>query len=65
MEHSGTDVVLNISSRSLQLANVDTNEIIAKHDMPRISVSIMFTNLLTMNHTFFLTIKTNNLFQFF
>jgi SHC-transforming protein 1 len=37
MEHSGTNVILNISSGCLQLTNSDTNEIIAKHDMPRIS----------------------------
>ncbi|KAL7029943.1 hypothetical protein ACKWTF_006437 [Chironomus riparius] len=37
MEHTGTNVILNISSSCLQLTNSDTNEIIAKHDMPRIS----------------------------
>lgn len=37
MEHSGTKVILNISSSCLQLTNSETNEIIAKHDMPRIS----------------------------
>ncbi|CAO1365481.1 unnamed protein product [Diamesa serratosioi] len=37
MEHAGTNVILNISSRCLELASHDTREIIAKHDMPRIS----------------------------
>lgn len=52
MEHSGTNVILNISSSCLQLTNSETNEIIAKHDMPRISVSIMtHQNLsLVLNH---------------
>ncbi|KAG5683262.1 hypothetical protein PVAND_012553 [Polypedilum vanderplanki] len=37
MEHCGTNVVLNISSRCLQLTSIETNEIVAKHDMPNIS----------------------------
>lgn len=37
LEHSLTNVVLNISSRCLQLTNIETNEIVAKHDMPNIS----------------------------
>lgn len=37
LEHAGTNVILNISSRCLELRSLDTNEIIAKHEMPRIS----------------------------
>ena len=37
MEHAGTNVILNISSRCLELATHESGEIIAKHDMPRIS----------------------------
>ena len=37
MEDAGTNVILNISSRCLELSNHDTGNIIAKHDMPRIS----------------------------
>ncbi|CAO1331696.1 unnamed protein product [Diamesa hyperborea] len=37
MEHAGTNVILNISSRCLEIASHETKEIIAKHDMPRIS----------------------------
>uniref|UniRef100_A0A2M4BNW5 Putative adaptor protein shc n=2 Tax=albitarsis series TaxID=58233 RepID=A0A2M4BNW5_9DIPT len=37
MEHAGTNVTLTVSSKYLSLVNVDTGEIIAKHDMPRIS----------------------------
>ncbi|CRK93014.1 CLUMA_CG006501, isoform A [Clunio marinus] len=37
MEHSGTSVVLNISSQSLQLTSVAKNEIVAPHEMPNIS----------------------------
>ena len=37
MEHAGTNVLLNISSRCLEIASHETGEIIAKHDMPRIS----------------------------
>ena len=37
MEHSGTNVILNISSRCLELTSHDTGELVAKHDMPSIS----------------------------
>lgn len=38
LEHgAGTTVQLNISSRCLEIKSLDSNEIIARHDMPRIS----------------------------
>jgi SHC-transforming protein 1 len=37
MEHSGTDVVLNISSHCLELTSIETGECIANHSMPNIS----------------------------
>lgn len=37
LEHTKASVVLNISSQCLELTSVDTNEIIARHDMPNIS----------------------------
>lgn len=37
MSYAGTDVYLNISSSHLILSSVETGEIIANHDMPRIS----------------------------
>ncbi|XP_005181210.2 SHC-transforming protein 2 [Musca domestica] len=37
MVNAGTNVIINVSSRSLNLINVDTGEIIASHQMPRIS----------------------------
>lgn len=37
MVNAGTNVVINVSSRSLNLINVDTGEMIACHQMPRIS----------------------------
>jgi SHC-transforming protein 1 len=37
MEHAGSDVLLNISSKSLEIKSLDSNEVIARHDMPRIS----------------------------
>lgn len=37
MEYAGTNVNLNVSSSSLTLTSLDTGQIIASHDMPRIS----------------------------
>lgn len=37
MANAGTNVIINVSSRSLNLINVDNGEIIASHQMPRIS----------------------------
>ena len=37
MEHSGANVVLTISSNCLELTSVETNEIVARHDMPNVS----------------------------
>lgn len=37
MENAGTNVTLTISSKCLSLVNIDTGDLIAKHDMPRIS----------------------------
>lgn len=37
MSNAGTNVIINVSSRSLNLINVDNGEIIASHQMPRIS----------------------------
>lgn len=37
LTNAGTDVYLNISSSHLVLTSVETSEIIANHDMPRIS----------------------------
>ncbi|XP_023300566.2 SHC-transforming protein 2 [Lucilia cuprina] len=37
MANAGTNVIINVSSRSLNLINVDNSEIIASHQMPRIS----------------------------
>lgn len=37
LTNAGTDVYLNISSSHLVLTSVETREVIANHDMPRIS----------------------------
>lgn len=37
MTHAGTNVYLKVSSLNLTLTSLDTNQIIANHDMPRIS----------------------------
>lgn len=37
MQHAGTNIIINVSSRALTLSNVETGEIIANHNMPRIS----------------------------
>lgn len=37
LEHSGADVVLNISSHCLELTSVETGECVANHSMPNIS----------------------------
>lgn len=37
MEHAGTNVSLNVSSSSLTLTSLETGQIVASHDMPRIS----------------------------
>lgn len=37
LEHAGNDVQLCISSRCLEIISLDTNEVIVRHDMPRIS----------------------------
>lgn len=37
MDHAGSNVNLKISSSSLTLTSLETGEIIASHDMPRIS----------------------------
>ncbi|TDG52551.1 hypothetical protein AWZ03_000784 [Drosophila navojoa] len=37
MEHAGTNIIINVSSRALTLSNVETGEVIASHNMPRIS----------------------------
>lgn len=37
MQHAGTNVIINVSSKSLNLVNTETGEIIVSHNMPRIS----------------------------
>lgn len=37
MDYAGTNVSLNVSSSSLTLRSLDSGQIIASHDMPRIS----------------------------
>lgn len=37
LEHSGETVILNISSQFLELVSSQTNEIVARHDMPNVS----------------------------
>ncbi|EDW69605.1 SHC-transforming protein 1 [Drosophila virilis] len=37
MQHAGTNIIINVSSRALTLSNVETGEVIANHNMPRIS----------------------------
>lgn len=37
MQYAGTNVNLNISSSKLTLISLETNQVIASHDMPRIS----------------------------
>lgn len=37
MDNTGTDVALTVCSKYLMLTNLETNEVMAKHDMPRIS----------------------------
>lgn len=51
LEHAGTKVSLNISSRCLEIVSLDTAEVIARHDMPRISFAsggdaVSWTNIL-------------------
>lgn len=37
MEHAGANVKLSISSTSLSLRTLDSGQLVATHDMPRIS----------------------------
>lgn len=37
MKHTGTDVKLTVCSKYLLLMNLETNEVLSQHDMPRIS----------------------------
>lgn len=37
LEFAGCDVILNISSRCLEIKTLDTKEVVARHEMPRIS----------------------------
>lgn len=37
MENAGTNVTLRVSSKFLSLVSLETGDIIAKHDMPKIS----------------------------
>lgn len=37
MENAGTNVTLRVSSKFLSLISLETGDIIAKHDMPKIS----------------------------
>lgn len=37
MDHAGSNVSLTVSSTSLTLVSLDTGQLIAMHDMPRIS----------------------------
>lgn len=37
MQHAGTNITINVSSRALTLSNVESGEVIANHNMPRIS----------------------------
>lgn len=37
MELAGSNVSLNISSRCLEIRSLETNDVVARHDMPRIS----------------------------
>ena len=37
MEHAGANVCLKVSSTSLILTSLDSGQVIAKHEMPRIS----------------------------
>lgn len=37
MNRAGTDVILRVSSKFLSLVSLENNEIIAYHDMPKIS----------------------------
>lgn len=37
MENAGTNVTLRVSSKFLSLVSLETSDIIAKHDMPKIS----------------------------
>lgn len=37
MDNAGTNVTLRVSSKLLSLINIENNEVIASHDMPKIS----------------------------
>ncbi|EDW30192.1 GL22629 [Drosophila persimilis] len=37
MQHAGTNIIINVSSRALTLSNVESGEVIVNHNMPRIS----------------------------
>lgn len=58
MSMAGTNAILCVSSKFLSLVSLENNEIIAKHDMPRISfasggdsVSLVFFFLLFRTDT--------------
>lgn len=37
LQHAGTNVIINVSSKALKVVNIETGDIILNHNMPRIS----------------------------
>lgn len=52
MEFAGSSVSLNISSRCLEIRSLDTNDVVARHDMPRISFASIGGDLVSSDDVF-------------
>lgn len=50
MDHAGTNINLTISSTSLTLTILETGQVIAKHEMPRISFASGGDTVRTTSH---------------
>lgn len=63
MNRAGTDVILRVSSKFLSLASLENNEIIAYHDMPKISFASGGDSVSDLSSSFFSS-KNESLFYF-
>lgn len=70
MEHAGSNVSLTISSNNLKLTSLDSGQVIALHDMPRISfasggdtVSSCYNMCITLRHKSISNIHIFNMFH--
>lgn len=50
MENAGTNVTLRVSSKLLSLVNLENNDVIASHDMPKISFASGGDSVSTISH---------------